>query len=261
MADPALRRGLAGPSDSRDGPLHLLASGLHGRPIPRSAQRIHVRCRRPLVLGERSGRRGNARGGAVDSEGAARGRRSARLWLDRSPLVRDLPPGASSIAAPAGQPGREHHPEHDDRLRDRRQRVSAGGNPPVREPDSPDRRRPSVRDLRLRDGGLLRHLVPAHDAVPLPRAPTASSSLAAPSGMLWEATLTRGFRARPLSISEVCGRSAPLTCRKRPSSQHQLRRRTISSPQPNAPRTGRASRSFTTAKSRLRRARPGHRAA
>ena len=141
VADPALRRGLARPSDSRDGPLHLLASGLPRRPISRSDGRVHVGSGRPLVLGERPGRRGNTRGGAVDPEGAARGRRSARLWLDRPPHVRDLAPGASPIAAPAGRPAREHHPEHDDRLRDRCQRISSGGNPPVREPD---RRRPET---------------------------------------------------------------------------------------------------------------------
>ena len=59
-------------------------------------------------------------------------------WVGRANL-RDPPAGAAEASAADGQPAREHHPEHDDRLRDRRQRVPPGREPAVREPHDADR--------------------------------------------------------------------------------------------------------------------------
>ena len=81
---------------------------------------------------------------AVDPEGAARSRVGARLRLGRAGNLRHPPAGLAEAVAADGQPAREHHPEHDDRLRDRRQRVPPVREPAVREPHDADRRRPPI---------------------------------------------------------------------------------------------------------------------
>ena len=81
-------------------------------------------CDRLDSLGERSGRGGDPRGCAVDPEGAARGRSCAWLRLDRPTSQRDPAAGPAAPSAAVGEPARQHHPEHDDRVTDRRHRAA-----------------------------------------------------------------------------------------------------------------------------------------
>ncbi len=138
-----------------------------GRPAAR-VRRAHLRLDRADAVGQRAGRRGDARGRAVDPEGAARGSVCARLRLDRPARVRDPPAGAATAPASARRPARQHHPELDDRPGDRR-----AGAPGVRRATGGTTRRSTADrhrrdrghpDLRHGHGDLLLHLVPAHAA-------------------------------------------------------------------------------------------------
>ena len=123
-ADPALHRGLPRPADPRHGLPRLLraAADLADARVlaaHRDRDRAHP-------LGQRAGRRGDARRGQLDPARAARGRRRARLRLGRPAPLRDPAAGAPPPAAAARQPAREHHPEHDAGRRDRRPRAPVG---------------------------------------------------------------------------------------------------------------------------------------
>src|SRR5438445_78114 len=94
-------------------------------------------------------------------------------------------PATLHIAAAARRPARQHHPELDDRVADRRDRAARHRPARSRAAHLRHREPARVRDLRRSAGCVLRRVVPADEARRVPReAPGLKSRIASRVALL-----------------------------------------------------------------------------